>query len=88
MSATELVSELKALAEPERTEIIGAVLRNLYPQNGKFIERLLRRLEHPGVPEDVWEGFEDAEDGRFVEMETALNEPYPFHERQDSRHGV
>ena len=25
-------------------------------------------MEHPEVPEDVWESFEEAEDGRGIEM--------------------
>ncbi len=32
------------------------------------LERQLRRLAHPEVPEDVWTGFEEAEDGRGIEM--------------------
>jgi len=44
------------------------VLRDLYPQSGKFIERLLRRVEHPEIPEDVWQGFEECEDGKAIEM--------------------
>ena len=36
------------------------------------IERLIRRMENPDIPEDVWRGIENTEDGRFVDMETAL----------------
>ena len=38
---------------------------------------LLRRLENPDIPEDVWHGIEDAEDGRLVDMETALTQKPP-----------
>jgi hypothetical protein len=33
------------------------------------VERLLRRLQHPDVPEDVWEGFEECADGKAIEMQ-------------------
>jgi hypothetical protein len=46
-------------------------------EHWKAIERLLRRLQNPDIPEDVWIGFEDIEDGRVVDMETALNETPP-----------
>jgi len=43
----------------------------------KLIDRLMRRLENPDIPEDVWRGTEDAEEQRLVEMETALRDRPP-----------
>jgi hypothetical protein len=34
----------------------------------KALERQLRRLAHPEVPEDVWIGFEEADDGQGIEV--------------------
>ena len=34
----------------------------------KTLERQLRRLAHPEVPEDVWTGFEEAEDGLGMDI--------------------
>ena len=51
-----------------------AVIRRLVEQFGqddrryKTTERLLRRLEHPEIAEEVWEGFEQCEDGQSIEM--------------------
>lgn len=77
MSKAEIVHELESLPPAERTEVIKGVLVNICPQGGKTIERLVRRLENPDIPEDVWRGIEDAEDGRFVLTETALTEKPP-----------
>ncbi len=68
MTTTVLGRELKALPETERAKVIGAALREMSPDNLKAIERELRRLAHPEVPEDVWAGFEEAEDGNSVEI--------------------
>jgi hypothetical protein len=45
--------------------------------NPNVVERIMRRIENPDVPEDVWRGIEDAEDGRLVDMETALYQQPP-----------
>jgi hypothetical protein len=58
-----------------------ALLGDYLGEHKKPIERLLRRLENPDIPEDVWAGFEDIEDGRLVDMDTALNETPPPHLR-------
>ena len=42
-----------------------------------FLERQLRRLAHPEVPEDVWTGFEEAEEGRGTEILDAHFEQPP-----------
>jgi hypothetical protein len=77
MSATEMIAELSAMPEVERHETVIAILDRLYPAGQKNIERLLRRMQHPEVPEDVWEGFEEAEDGKGIEMrdEHFINPP-------------
>lgn len=68
MSATEIVHEIESLPGPERVKTIKNVLQKLCPQSPKAIERLLRRIEHPEVPEDFWEGMEEIEDGKSVAM--------------------
>ncbi|MGH7951519.1 MAG: hypothetical protein ACREFE_06330 [Limisphaerales bacterium] len=69
MTAAILENELKALPETERTEVISAALQELSPRTIKTLERRRLRLAHPEVPEDVWIGFEEAEDGRGIEIE-------------------
>jgi len=72
MTVALLERELKALPEAKRTKVIGAALRELSPAKLKTLERELRRLAHPEVPEDVWAGFEEAEDGKLTEMKNEL----------------
>ena len=76
MSASEILKELESLPRPERTNVAKRVLETLCPEP-KTVERLMRRVENPDIPEDVWRGIEDAEDGRTVEMETALRDQPP-----------
>lgn len=73
MSMAEIVKELEALPRQERETIAKRVLRSLCSDT-KVIERVMRRIENPDIAEDVWRGMEDAEDGRLVEMETALHD--------------
>jgi hypothetical protein len=68
MTADILENELKTLPEAERTRIIRGALQELSPSALKALERQLRRFAHPEVPEDVWTGFEEAEDGRGIEV--------------------
>ena len=68
MSTTEMIDELATLSEEKRREALQAILGRLYPGGARIIERMLRRIEHPEIPEDVWEGFEEAEDGKGIEM--------------------
>jgi hypothetical protein len=77
MSVTEVLAEIEALPETERVKVAQETLRRLDAGGLKIVERTLRRLAHPEVPEEVWEGYEDAEDGRTVDMEVALNETPP-----------
>jgi hypothetical protein len=68
MTASMLEHELKTLQEAERAQIIRSALPELSPTALKALERQLRRLAHPEVPEDVWIGFEEAEEGRGMEV--------------------
>lgn len=77
MSAAEIVKEVESLPRPEREHIAKRVVQSLCSDN-KAVERIMRRLENPDIPEDVWQGIEDAEDGRLVDMETALREKPPW----------
>jgi hypothetical protein len=74
MSAEQIIEEINSLPPKQRAEIFRKTLLGLWPAGGKTIERLMRRVENPDIPEDVWRGIEDAEDGRLVDMETALRE--------------
>jgi hypothetical protein len=76
MSAAELARELEGLSQPERARIAKHLLQTLC-RDAKVVDRIMRRLENPDLPEDVWRGIEDAEDGRLVDMETALREAPP-----------
>jgi hypothetical protein len=77
MSAAEVIAEIEALPATERVKIAKETLRHLTPEGLIVVERVLRRLAHPDVPEEVWEGYEDFEDGRVVDLETALHETPP-----------
>ena len=61
MSATEIIEQFKALPDSERAQV------------AKFI------VEHDDswIPESFKQGMADAEAGRLVDLDTALNEPYP-----------
>ena len=72
MSVAEVIAEIEALPEAERVMVVEEILRTLSPDELKTVERFLRRITHPDVPEDVWEGFEDTEDGRVVDMHDLL----------------
>lgn len=80
MSLAEITEELPRLSSKERIALVTSCLRLLSTEmvdHKKTLERLLRRLQNPDIPEDVWAGFEDIEDGRVVDMETALFETPP-----------
>jgi len=74
VTADALTTELRAVPDSERGKILESALERLYPASAKAIARLIRRIENPDIPEAVWRGIEDAEDGRFVDMELALAE--------------
>lgn len=77
MTAAQLLKELNTLPRPEQAQVVEQTLRQLTPEERKPIERLIRRLQHPEVPESFWQGVEDHEDDRTVDMETALRETPP-----------
>lgn len=76
MSAAEIVKELETLPRTERADIAKRILQGLC-RNDKVVTRIMQRIENPDIPEDVWRGIEDAEDGRTVDMEAALHERPP-----------
>jgi len=61
VSATEIIEQFKALPASERAQV------------AKFI------VEHDDswIPESFKQGIADAEAGRVVDLDTALNKPYP-----------
>ena len=61
MSAQEVIREFKELSPAERAEV------------AKFV------LEHDDswIPEEFEQGIDDIAAGRVVDLDTALNEPYP-----------
>ena len=68
MSTAELAKELAALPRDKRAEVLRAACHDLDPESRQAVERLLRRLESPDVPEGFWEGLEEAEDGHTIPM--------------------
>ena len=77
MSTAEIFKELESLARTERAGVIKRILQGLCADS-KAVERIMRRVENPDVPADVWRGIEDVEDGRVVDMEAALHEKLPW----------
>jgi len=69
MSVTELAKELAALPRAKRAEVLRAACHDLDEQSRQAVERLLRRLENRDVPEDFWEGLEEAEDGKATDVQ-------------------
>ncbi len=61
MSATEIIEQFKALPASERAQVAKFVVEN----------------DDSWIPESFKQGIADAEAGRFVNLDTALNEPYP-----------
>ena len=61
MSAQQLIEEFKALPPAERAQVT------------KFV------VEHDDswIPEEFKQGMADIAAGRVVDLDTALNEPYP-----------
>jgi hypothetical protein len=77
MSVAQVIAEIEALPQAERVRVAEETLRRLSPDDLKTVERFLRRIAHPDVPEEVWEGFEDTEDGRVVDLDMVLREEPP-----------
>ncbi len=76
MSTAEIVKELETLPRLERADVAKKILQSLC-RDDKVVARIMQRIENPDIPEDVWRGIEDAEDGRIVDMEAALHETPP-----------
>jgi len=56
----QLIEQFKALPAKERAEVARFVVEN----------------DDSWIPESFKQGMADAEAGRFVDLDTALNEPY------------
>ena len=61
MSVSELIEQFKALPAEERAQVAKFVVEN----------------DDSWIPESFKQGMEDAEAGRLVDLDTALDEPYP-----------
>ena len=61
MSATELIKQFKALPANERAQVAKFVVEN----------------DDSWIPESFKQGMADAEAARFVDLDIALDEPYP-----------
>ena len=61
MSATEIIEQFKSLPASERAQVAKFVVEN----------------DDSWVLEAFKQGMADAEAGRLVDLDTALNEPYP-----------
>jgi predicted transcriptional regulator len=61
MSATEIIEQFKALSASERAQVAKFVVEN----------------DDSWIPESFKQGMADAEAGRFVDLDTALDAPYP-----------
>lgn len=73
MSATEIVKALETLPRPERANVAKRALETLCGDS-KTVERIMRRIENPDIPDDVWRGIEEAEEGRLINLDEALTE--------------
>jgi len=60
VSAQEIIEQIKALPANERAQVARFVVEN----------------DDSWIPESFKEGMADAEAGRLVDLDTALNEPY------------
>ena len=61
MSAREIIEQFKVLPAIERAEVAKFVVEN----------------DDSWIPEEFKQAMKDAEEGRFVDMETALHETPP-----------
>jgi hypothetical protein len=81
VTAAQIIKEIKALPRDEQcrvlTEAIEEVSAHERKDIAKLLQRVQRRLEHPEIPDDVWEGYEQAEDGKLVDLNITLTQPYP-----------
>lgn len=61
MTAEQIIKEIEALSKPERERLV----------------QQMRELGSDEIPQDFIDALEDFDKGRFVSMETALNETPP-----------
>jgi hypothetical protein len=61
MSALEIIEQIKALPSEERAQVAKFVVES----------------DDSWVPEEFKQGMADIATGRVVDLDTALNEPYP-----------
>lgn len=61
MSATEIIEQFKALPASERAQVARFVVEN----------------DDSWIPESFKQGMAEAEAGELVDLDTALNKPYP-----------
>ncbi len=61
MTAEQILKEIEALPQSERERLVPR----------------MRQLAPGGIPQDFIDALEDFQKGRFVSMETALNEAPP-----------
>jgi hypothetical protein len=61
VSAQEIIEQIKALPAKERAQVAKFVVEN----------------DDSWIPESFQQGMADAEAGRLVDLDAALNEPYP-----------
>lgn len=61
MSAQEVIAEFKELSPAERAEVAKFVVEN----------------DDSWIPEEFKQGMADIAAGRVVDLDTALNKPYP-----------
>lgn len=61
MSAQEIIEQIKVLPPEERTKVAKYVVEH----------------DDSWIPEEFKRGMEDIAAGRVVDLDTALNEPYP-----------
>ena len=56
MSAAEVIAEIQTLTPAERASVIEKTLPQLSVEQLKLIDRQLRRLANPEVPDSFWDG--------------------------------
>jgi hypothetical protein len=61
MSAQEIIEQIKALPAKERAQVAKFVVEN----------------DDSWIPESFQQGMADVQAGRLVDLDTAINEPYP-----------
>ena len=80
VTAADIIKEIKALPPDEQRRVLAEAIEEVSSHEPKetatLLQRAQRRLEHPEVPEDVWEGFEQAEDGKTLIMREGSQRDY------------